>query len=328
MPALPRIQTRGCFRGQQGPGLQFGANSTKDAKTMDPMFLVIQGISGLTMAMILFLIASGLTLLFGVVNVFNFAHGSFYMIGAYLAYQFVAKMHINFWLSLVLAGLGAGFFGMLVEFFFLRRIYGRAQEAGFQILLTYSFILIIDDLVKMIWGAEYKSISRPPGFTGSVEIFGMVLPAYNLAIIALGIVVAIVAWLVLTRTRAGKIARATSIDREMLSTLGINVPLTLSLTFGIATALGGVAGALAAPLRSVTPGAGIEVIIDSLIVVVLGGMGNFWGALLGSLIIGEVNAFAVAYVPNWASLFSFLVMIIVLVLKPEGLFSPASVRKA
>ncbi len=295
---------------------------------MDPLFIVFQGISGLTMAMILFLIASGLTLLFGVVNVFNFAHGSFYMIGAYLAYTFTATMGLNFWASLVLAGVGAGVFGMIMEIFFLRRIYGRAEEAGFQILLTYSFILIIDDLVKMVWGTEYKSISRPPGFTGHVEIYGMVIPSYNLAIIGLGLLVAVVSWLILSRTRAGKIARATAIDREMLSTLGTNVPLTLSLTFGIATALGGVAGALAAPLRSVTPGAGIEVIIDSLIVVVLGGMGNFWGAFLGSLIIGEVNAFAVAYVPNWASLFSFLVMIVVLIFKPEGLFSPARVRKA
>ncbi|MEM5788661.1 MAG: branched-chain amino acid ABC transporter permease [Syntrophobacteraceae bacterium] len=295
---------------------------------MDPLFLLIQGISGLTMAMILFLIASGLTLLFGVVNVFNFAHGSFYMIGAYLAYQFISIMGLNFWPALVLAGLGTGLFGMFMEFFFLRRIYGRTEEAGFQILLTYSFILIIDDLVKMVWGTEYKSIPRPPGFTGSIEVFGMVLPSYNLAIIGLGLVVAFGSWLILSRTRAGRIARATAIDREMLSTLGINVPLTLSVTFGIATALGGIAGALAAPLRSVTPGAGIEVIIDSMIVVVLGGMGNFWGALLGSIIIGEVNAFAVAFVPNWASLFSFVVMIAVLVFKPEGLFSPASIRKA
>ncbi|NLI81298.1 MAG: branched-chain amino acid ABC transporter permease [Deltaproteobacteria bacterium] len=295
---------------------------------MDPSFLVIQGISGLTMAMILFLVASGLTLLFGVVNVFNFAHGSFYMLGAYFAYTFVSILGFNFWVSLLLAGVAAGAFGMLMEMLFLRRIYGRAEEAGFQILLTYSFILIIDDLVKMVWGTEYKSLQRPDGFSGSVELLGMVLPSYNLAIIVLGLLVAVGSWLVLSRTRGGRIARATAIDREMLSTLGVNVPLTLSLTFGIATALGGVAGALAAPLRSVTPGAGIEVIIDSLIVVVLGGMGNFWGALLGSLIIGEVTAFAVAFVPDWASLFSFLVMIVVLIFKPEGLFSPAKVRRA
>jgi branched-chain amino acid transport system permease protein len=295
---------------------------------MDPNFLLIQATSGLTMAMILFLVASGLTLLFGVVNVFNFAHGSFYMIGAYLAYTCVSVLGLNFWASLVLSGLGAGVFGMLMESIFLRRIYGRAEEAGFQILLTYSFILIIDDLVKLVWGTEYKSISRPPGFSGAIDLFGMTVPTYNLAIIALGLIVAVASWLLLSRTRAGRIARATAIDREMLSTLGVNVPMTLTLVFGIATALGGLAGALAAPLRSVTPGAGIEVIIDSLIVVVLGGMGNFWGAFLGAIILGEVNAFAVSYVPNWASLFSFLVMIVVLIFKPQGLFSPAKGRKA
>ncbi|MFZ0927923.1 MAG: branched-chain amino acid ABC transporter permease [Syntrophobacteraceae bacterium] len=295
---------------------------------MDPKFLLIQATSGLTMAMILFLVASGLTLLFGVVNVFNFAHGSFYMIGAYLAYTCVSVLGLNFWASLVLAGVGAGIFGMLMESVFLRRIYGRAEETGFQILLTYSFILIIDDLVKLIWGTEYKSISRPPGFSGALDLFGMIVPTYNLAIIALGLIVAVASWLLLSRTRAGRIARATAIDREMLSTLGVNVPLTLTVIFGIATALGGIAGALAAPLRSVTPGAGIEVIIDSLIVVVLGGMGNFWGAFLGAIILGEVNAFAVSYVPDWASLFSFLVMIVVLIFKPQGLFSPAKVRKA
>ncbi|SPF41697.1 Amino acid/amide ABC transporter membrane protein 1, HAAT family [Syntrophobacter sp. SbD1] len=295
---------------------------------MDPQFLLIQATSGFTMAMILFLVASGLTLLFGVVNVFNFAHGSFYMIGAYLAYTCVSVLGFNFWASLVLAGLGAGVFGMLMESIFLRRIYGRAEEAGFQILLTYSFILIIDDLVKLVWGTEYKSISRPPGFSGAVELFGVLVPTYNLAIIALGLIVAVAAWLLLSRTRAGRIARATAIDREMLSTLGVNVPLTLTVVFGVATALGGLAGALAAPLRSVTPGAGIEVIIDSLIVVVLGGMGNFWGAFLGAIILGEVNAFAVAFVADWASLFSFIVMIVVLIFKPQGLFSPAKVRKA
>jgi len=179
----------------------------------------------------------------------------------------------------------------------------------------------------MIWGTEYKSIARPPGFSGSVMIGDLIMPTYNLAIIAIGLIVVVAAWLILTRTRPGRITRATAIDREMLNALGVNVPLTMTIVFGIATGLGGMAGALAAPLRSVTPGAGIEVIIDSLIVVVLGGMGNFWGAWLGALVIGEVNAFAVVFVPKWASLFSFLVMVVVLIFKPEGLFSTRKIRK-
>lgn len=295
---------------------------------MDFSFFITQTISGLTMATLLFLVASGLTLIFGVGNIFNFAHGSFYMVGAYFGYQLVAIWKINFWLSLILAGAGAGLVGMVAETLFLRRIYGRTNEGGFQILLTYCFILIIDDLVKLIWGNEYKSLPRPGGFTGAVNFGDIFVPAYNLLIISVGFVVVIAAWWILSRTRAGKIARAAAVDREMVDTLGVNVPLTMTLVFGIATGLGGMAGALAAPLRTVTPGAGIEVIIDSLIVVVLGGMGNFWGAWLGAILIGEVNAFAVAFLPKWASLFSFLVMIIVLIFKPEGLFTLKQVRKA
>lgn len=293
---------------------------------MDLSFILVQLVSGLTMATLLFLVASGLTLIFGVGNVFNFAHGSFYMLGAYFAFQAVTALQINFWIGLVIASLGAGLLGMLAEFLFLRRIYGRAEEGGFQILLTYSFILVIDDIVKMIWGTEYKSLLRPAGLRGSVEFGSITLPSFNVAIIVIGLVVVVVAWLILSRTRPGRIARATALDREMLSAMGVNVPLTMTLVFGIATALGGFAGALAAPLRTVTPGAGIEVIIDSLIVVVIGGMGNFWGAWFGALILGEVMAFAVAIVPEWASVVSYVVMVLTLIFKPEGLFAPRQTR--
>ncbi|MBI5522573.1 MAG: branched-chain amino acid ABC transporter permease [Desulfarculus sp.] len=294
---------------------------------MDLSSLLVQFVSGLSTATLLFLVASGLTLIFGVGGVFNFAHGSFYMLGAYLAYTFVATVKLNFWVAALAAALGAGILGMLAEALILRRIYGRAEEGGFQILLTYSLILIIDDLVKLTWGTEYKSLSRPPGLGGALVMGDLVLPSYNLAIIGVGLLVVVLAWLVLTRTRPGRIARATALDRETLGLLGINVPLTMTVIFGIATALGGLTGALAAPLRSVTPGAGIEVIIDALIVVVLGGMGNFWGAWLAALLLGEVNAVAVAVAPEWASLFSYLVMVVTLIFKPEGLFAPRQVRK-
>jgi len=294
---------------------------------MDLSSLLVQLVSGLSTATLLFLVASGLTLIFGVGGVFNFAHGSFYMLGAYLAYTFVATVKLNFWLATILAAVGAGLLGMLAEALFLKRIYGRAEEAGFQILLTYSLILIIDDLVKLVWGTEYKSLSRPAGLTGALELGDLTLPSYNLAIIGVGLLVVVLSWLILGRTRPGRIARATALDRETLGVLGINVPLTMTLVFGIATALGGLTGALAAPLRSVTPGAGIEVIIDALIVVVLGGMGNFWGAWLAALLLGEVNAVAVAVAPEWASLFSYLVMVVTLIFKPEGLFAPRQVRK-
>jgi branched-chain amino acid transport system permease protein len=294
---------------------------------MDVYFIVTQLISGFTMATLLFLVASGLTLIFGVGNIFNFAHGSFYMLGAYFGYQLVGVWKVNFWIALVAAGAGAGLVGAAAEFLFLRRIYGRAQEGGFQILLTYCLILIFDDLVKLIWGTEYKSVSKPPGFGGAFRMGDIFIPTYNFAIIVIGLVVVIAAWWILSKTRPGRIVRASAVDREMLGSLGVNVPLTLTVVFGLATALGGMTGALAAPLRSVTPGAGIEVIIDSLIVVVLGGMSNFWGAWLGAVLLGEVNAFAVAYVPEWATLFSYLVMVVTLIFKPEGLFAATRLRK-
>jgi branched-subunit amino acid ABC-type transport system permease component len=294
---------------------------------MEFSFFIMQIISGLTVATLLFLVASGLTLIFGVGDVFNFAHGSFYMIGAYLAFQIVSVWQINFWLGLLLSGLGAGIVGMVAEVFLLRRIYGRKHEAGFQILLTYCLILIIDDLVKIIWGTEYKTLERPAGFSGAVQIGDLFIPTYNLIIIAIGIVVVATAWWVLNSTRPGRIARAAAVDREMLGAMGINVPLSMTMVFGIATALGGFTGALAAPLRSITPGAGIEVIIDSLIVVVIGGMGNFWGAWMGALLIGEITAFGIVFLPKWATLFSYLVMIVVLIFKPEGLFAPRNIRK-
>lgn len=292
---------------------------------MDASFFFTQLISGLTIATLLFLVASGLTLIFGVGKVFNFAHGSFYMIGAYFGYQFSEAWGAGFFVSLLLTGICVGLFGMLVEFLFLRRIYGRANEGGFQILLTYCLILIIDDLVKLIWGAEYKSMARPSGFQGAFQVGETFIPAYNLLVIGIGFMVVILAWFILSRTRPGRVARAAAMDREIVGVLGVNVPITMTLVFGIATALGGMAGTLAAPLRTVTPGAGIEVIIDSLIVVVIGGMGNFWGAWLGAIIIGEVSAFGVAFLPKWASLFSFLILVIVLIFKPEGLFSKSKV---
>jgi branched-chain amino acid transport system permease protein len=287
---------------------------------MDIGSLIAQFLSGLSVAMLIFLVASGLTLIFGVVNVFNFAHGSFYLLGTYFAYQII-QMFSNFWIGLVTGVVGVGIVGMIMEFFFLRRIYGRAEEGPFQILMTYSFILLIDDAVKFIWGPEYKTISKPDSLMGSINFGQVVVPSYNIFIIIVGLVVVLFSWYFLMRTDTGKMVRASSIDREMLGLLGTNVPFIMTAVFGVATAMGGLAGAMAAPLRTVTPGAGVEVIIDSLIVVVIGGFGNFWGALLGSLIIGEVLSFGILWMPELATVLSFIVMIIVLIVKPEGLLS-------
>ncbi len=293
---------------------------------MDLNTLIAQFISGLSVAMLLFLVASGLTLIFGVLNVLNFAHGSFYLLGTYFTYQLM-KVCSNFWLGLLVGVIGAGIIGMVIEVLFLRRIYGRDQEGSFQLLMTYAFILIIDDVVKFIWGPEYKTIPKPDSLMGSLNIGTTVVPAYNIFIIVVGLLIVLFAWYFLTKTDKGKIVRASSLDRNMLGLLGTNVPVIMTLVFGVATAMGGLAGILAAPLRTVTPGAGVEVIIDSMIVVVIGGFGNFWGALLGALIIGEVLSFGILWMPELATVLTFIVMIVVLIVKPEGLLSKKMVGR-
>jgi branched-chain amino acid transport system permease protein len=293
---------------------------------MDLNTIIAQLISGLSVAMLIFLVASGLTLIFGVVNVLNFAHGSFYLLGTYFAYQMMQMVN-NFWLGLFIGVVGAGVVGMVIEVLFLRRIYGRPDEGSFQLLMTYAFILILDDAVKYVWGPEYKTIPKPDLLGGSVALGPTVVPSYNVFIILVGLVVVLLAWYVLSRTDTGRKVRASSLDREMLGLLGTNVPMIMTLVFGVATAMGGLAGVLAAPLRTVTPGAGVEVIIDSMIVVVIGGFGNFWGALLGALIIGEVLSFGILWWPELATVLSFIVMIIVLIVKPEGLLSAKRARR-
>jgi branched-subunit amino acid ABC-type transport system permease component len=293
---------------------------------MDINTFIAQFLSGLSTAMLLFLISSGLTLIFGVVNVLNFAHGSFYLLGTYFAYQLM-QLFSNFWVGLFVGAVGAGIIGMVIEFFFLRRIYGRAQEGAFQLLMTFAFILILDDVVKFIWGTEYKTIPKPDSLMGSLNIGSVMVPTYNIFIIIVGLLVVLFAWYFLAKTDTGKVVRASSIDRIMLGLLGTNVPMIMTLVFGVATAMGGLAGVLAAPLRTVTPGAGVEFIIDSMIVVVIGGFGNFWGALLGALIIGEVLSFGILWMPELATVLTFIVMIIVLIVKPEGLLAKKTVGR-
>jgi len=293
---------------------------------MDINTFIAQFLSGLSVAMLLFLVSSGLTLIFGVVNVLNFAHGSFYLLGTYFAYQLM-QLFNNFWVGLLVGAIGAGIVGMVIETLFLRRIYGRAQEGAFQLLMTYAFILILDDVVKFIWGPEYKTIPKPASLAGSLNIGSVMIPVYNVFIIIIGLLVVLFAWYFLTKTDTGKTVRASSLDRIMLGLLGTNVPMIMTLVFGVATAMGGLAGVLAAPLRTVTPGAGVEFIIDSMIVVVIGGFGNFWGALLGALIIGEVLAFGILWMPELATVLTFIVMIIVLIVKPEGLLAKKAVGR-
>src|SRR5215475_8657548 len=236
----------------------------------DLSFLFNQFLGGLTTAMFLFLIASGLSLVFGVLRVLNFAHGSFYMLGAYLAWQgvqWLTPLVGDFWLAALMAALVIAVLGALVERLLLRHMYGKDEL--YQLLLTYALVLILGDSAKAIWGTQQLSVSRPAILDGGIEIFGTVLPVYNLFIMLSGGVIAVVGWLILARTSAGRMVRAAALDREMLGALGANVGALYTGMFVVSSFLAGLSGALLTPIESIVPGRYVEVIVEAFIVVVI-----------------------------------------------------------
>jgi branched-subunit amino acid ABC-type transport system permease component len=286
----------------------------------DPTFLVAQSLSGLTAAMFLFLIASGLSLIFGVLRVLNFAHGSFYMLGAYLAFQVVQWVGTGpgrFWWAVLGAAVGVGVLGGLVEWLLLRHLYGK--EELYQLLFTYALVLILSDVAKVLWGTQQQSVSRPPGLVGGFRLFGTIVPYYNLFILLLGPAIALICWLVLNRTRAGRLIRAAALDREMLGALGVNVSRLYTGVFVIGSFLAGLGGALVTPVKTIVPGMDVEIIVEAFIVVVIGGLGSFWGTFLGALIYGQVLSFGILIFPRFSIFSVFALMAVVLILRPWGL---------
>jgi branched-chain amino acid transport system permease protein len=286
----------------------------------DPSFVFAQSLSGLTAAMFLFLIASGLSLIFGVLRVLNFAHGTFYMLGAYSAYQIVLWVGPGpgmFWVAVLGAALGIAVLGGVVERFLFRHLYG--QEELYQLLFTYALVLVLSDVAKIIWGTQQKSVSRPPGLAGSVSVWGATIPYYNLFILLLGPALALAFWFVLQRTRAGRFIRAAALDRETLGALGVNVSALYTGVFVLASFLGGLGGALVTPVRTIVPGMDTEIIVEAFVVVVVGGLGSFWGTFLGSLIYGQVLSFGILFFPRFSIFSVFALMAVVLIIRPWGL---------
>ncbi|MEE9419078.1 MAG: branched-chain amino acid ABC transporter permease [Desulfatiglandaceae bacterium] len=285
-----------------------------------PSFLIIQSLNGLTYAMFYFLIASGLSLIFGVLGILNFAHGSLYMLGAYLTHQFVS-LFVNspgqFWWAVLSASLAVALIGGIIERFLLRHLYIR-EELN-QLLFTYALVLIISDFAKIIWGTEQFSVSRPAMLKGAVEILGQHFPKYNIFIILLGPCIAFLFWFIMLRTRWGRMIRAAALDREMLGSLGVNVSRLFMVVFIIGCWLGGLGGALVSPVSAITPGMDVEVVIDAFIVVVIGGLGSFWGTLLGALILGQVVSLGILVFPRLSMVFIYVLMALVLILRPWGL---------
>ena len=286
----------------------------------DASFVFAQSLSGLTAAMFLFLIASGLSLIFGVLRVLNFAHGTFYMLGAYMAFQFVQWLGVGggkFWIAALGAALTIAALGGIIERLLFRHLYGK--EELYQLLFTYALVLILSDSAKMIWGTQQKSVSRPPELTGSFTMFGAIVPHYNLFILLLGPVIALAFWFTLQRTRAGRFIRAAALDRETLGALGVNVNALYMWVFVLASFLGGLGGALISPMRATTPGMDTEIIVEAFVVVVIGGLGSFWGTFLGALIYGQVLSFGILFFPRFSIFAVFALMAAVLIVRPWGL---------
>jgi branched-chain amino acid transport system permease protein len=283
-------------------------------------FLLAQFVSGLTAAMFLFIVASGLSLIFGVLRVLNFAHGSFYMLGAYLAWQityWLSAIGGSFWLAVLGAALGVAVLGGIIERLLLRHLYNR--EELYQLLFTYALVLILGDAARILWGTQQLTVQRPPLLAGGFEALGTVLPHYNLFIIALGPLLALGCWLLLSRTGTGRMIRAAAFDREMLGALGADVGKLYTLMFMAGSFLAGLGGALVTPVRSIVPGMDVDIIVEAFIVVVIGGLGSFWGTFLGALIFGQVLAFGILILPGFSIFAVFALMAIVLVVRPSGL---------
>jgi branched-chain amino acid transport system permease protein len=283
--------------------------------------LFSQFMGGFTTAMFLFLIASGLSLVFGIMRVINFAHGSFYMLGAYLAWQGVKWLQPwagGFWLAALFAAAGVALLGALVERLFFRSLYGR--EELYQLLFTYALVLILGDAAKFLWGVDQLTVSTPPLLSGGIEMFGTIQPLYNLFIMAVGPAIAFFGWLVLNRTGLGRLIRAAQMDREMLGALGANVGTIYTGMFVFSSFLAGLSGALVTPIQSIVPGMDVLIIVQAFIVVVIGGMGSFWGTFWGSVIYGEVLSFGILIFPGFSLFSVFALMAVILIVRPWGLF--------
>jgi branched-chain amino acid transport system permease protein len=281
--------------------------------------LISQLIVGLSRAMILFIICAGLSFVLGVLRVPNIAHGSLYMIGAFVTYSFSKFFagSAGFWVALLLAPLVVALISLIAERVLFRHLYQREHLS--LLLFTFALALILGDLVKIVWGAEYRSVSAPGFLKGSISFLDSSFPRYNLFLIFIGLLVAIALWLFVNKTKIGKIARAAAVDRDMVGLLGINVSWVFATAFVIGCCLAGLGGALVAPTVSITLGMDHTLIIEAFLIVTIGGLGNMWGALVGSLIFGLTHSLGVLIFPQFAIVFPYAAVVIVLLLRPKGL---------
>jgi branched-chain amino acid transport system permease protein len=279
-------------------------------------FLSVECLNALSQGALLFFLGVGLTLIFGIMRIVNFAHGSLYMLGAFVGYS-AARLGGSFWLALVIAPLAVGLLGALFERGILRFLYRR--EATAFLLVTFGLALVLGDAARLLWGSQSLAVTAPRALSGVVFLFDLPFPVYRLFLIAAGAVVAIALWQFLERARLGLLIRATSQNAEMMHALGTDVGLVRSFVFGVGCGLAGLGGVLAAPLVTASLGMAVRVIIDAFVIVIIGGMGSFAGSLLGALLVAFVQVFGEYYFPDLALALMYLVMVLVLVVRPGGL---------
>jgi branched-chain amino acid transport system permease protein len=280
-------------------------------------FVFIQVLNGVAYGLLIFLLAAGLTLIFGMMDVINLAHGSFYMVGAYVGLSMVRITH-NFWLALIVAPIVVAILGLFVESGLLRPLYGRIQLD--QVILTFGLAYMVADIVKWIWGADIQSIDPPGGLDGPADFLGTVYPSYRLFVIGVGILIAILLWVLQQRTRIGSIIRAGVADKEMVGGLGVNVGVVFTGVFMFGAALAAFSGVVAGPILGLYQGMDSDTLIIALIVVVVGGLGTLTGAFWGGLLIGLADTFGKVLIPEFALFLTFAVMAVVLLARPSGLF--------
>ena len=286
--------------------------------------LAAQLFTGLILGGILVLLAIGLSLIFGLMTVVNFAHGSLYMLGAYVGF-FVLGYTKSFWAALVIAPLVVGVFGLVIERLLIRPLYGRGPDDP--LLLTFGLSLVLVEAVKLVAGKLGLTLDPPAALAGAVDLGFMKFPAYRIFVLLVTVVVLIALWLFLEKTNVGLVVRAGSRDALMVRALGIDLGRVWFLVFGLGIAMAGLAGILAGPLRGVYAEMGIEIIIEAFVVVVVGGMGSLPGAIVAGLLIGEVISLTTFFAPKLAEIVVFIVMAVVLLARPSGLFGEAGLAE-
>ncbi|MBN2569922.1 MAG: branched-chain amino acid ABC transporter permease [Deltaproteobacteria bacterium] len=278
-------------------------------------FLTIQLFNGLSYGLLLFIVASGLTLMFGLMRIVNLAHGSYYLLAGYIGYS-VAQATGSFMLAAVSGIVAIGLIGLVMERTLFRMLHNQELE---QVLLSFGLIYIFQDIFHWIWGGQVYSIAKPSLLSESLVVSGMFFPSYRLALLILGLVVAFGLWFLQEKTLVGAIIRAGVDDREMLSGMGINVNRYFTLVFTLGAALAGLGGVMGAPFVSIYPGIDMELLILALVIIVIGGLGSLTGALISSILIGLADAFGKAFIPQFAMFSIYALMALVLVFRPWGL---------